>query len=572
MRFSRPKKNQDGVLSMNIRLRGADLLHEPLLNKGSAFSAEERKIFQLEGLMPGATVTMDVQVRRTLDQLSAASSDFQKYIILSNLQDRNEQLYYRLILDHLEEMMPIVYTPTVGEATQKFSRVFRRGRGIWITPAHRGRMREILKPISAQRDISLMVVTDGESILGIGDQGAGGMGISIGKLALYCAGAGIHPATTLPICLDVGTNNQALIEDEFYLGWPHARLTGDDYKSFIEEFVESVKAEFPGALVQWEDFRKDNALQILEEYRDALPSFNDDIQGTGAVALAGVLSALRVTGGALANQRFVIHGAGAAGIGISRQLRAAMQTAGMTDAQVSDAICVLDSRGLLIEGRDIRDAYKKELSWSAETASRFGFDIDGDLDLATVVTRYKPTVLIGTSGQAGAFTEAIVKQMASQVNRPVIMPFSNPSALTEARPASLYQWTEGRCLVATGSPFGEVDYDGKTYRIGQGNNVFIFPGVGMAAVVGGIARISDTMISAAASALANEVTNSELAQGLLYPATSRLREVSGEVAVAVTLQAIKEGACAPTTEEDVRAKLTEAEWHPNYVHYNPIEA
>ncbi len=397
------------------------------------------------------------------------------------------------------------------------------------------------------------------------------MGISIGKLALYCAGAGIHPATTLPICLDVGTNNQALIEDEFYLGWPHARLTGDDYQSFVDEFVESVKAEFPGALVQWEDFRKDNALQILEQYRDALPSFNDDIQGTGAVALAGVLSALRVTGGALSDQRFVIHGAGAAGIGITRQLRAAMQTAGMTDAPISDAVCVLDSRGLLVEGRDIRDAYKKELSWSAETAAKFGFDIDGDLDLATVVARYKPTVLIGTSGQAGAFTEAIVKQMASQVTRPVIMPFSNPSALTEARPASLYQWTEGRCLVATGSPFGEVEYDGKTYRIGQGNNVFIFPGVGMAAVVVGIARISDTMISAAASALANEVTNSELAQGLLYPATSRLREVSGEVAVAVTMQAMAEGACTRMTEEEVRTRLTEAEWHPNYVHYNPIE-
>jgi len=571
MRFSRPRKNQDGILSMNIRLRGADLLHEPLLNKGSAFSAEERKTFELEGLMPGATVSMDVQVRRTLDQLSAATSDFQKYIILSNLQDRNEQLYYRVLLDHLEEMMPIVYTPTVGEATQKFSRVFRRGRGIWITPAHRGRMREILKPISSEREVSLMVVTDGESILGIGDQGAGGMGISIGKLALYCAGAGIHPATTLPICLDVGTNNQALLEDEFYLGWPHARLTGDDYHSFVEEFVDAVKADFPGALVQWEDFRKDNALEILEKYRDALPSFNDDIQGTGATALACVLSARRIAGGSLADQRIVIHGAGAAGIGITRQLRAAMRTAGMTETQITSACCVLDSRGLLIEGRDIRDAYKKEMSWPTDTAKEFGLSIDGDLDLATVVALYKPTVLIGTSGQSGAFTEAIVKEMASHVSRPVIMPFSNPSSLTEARPASLYQWTEGRCLVATGSPFASVEYNGKTYRVGQGNNVFIFPGLGMAAVVGGIARVTDTMISAAASALAAEVTNAELAQGLLYPATSRLRTVSAEVAVAVTLQAIEEGACPKMSEDEVRAKLAEAEWHPSYVHYNPIE-
>lgn len=570
MRFLQPARDENGQLYIDVRLRGHELLHEPLLNKGSAFSAEERKTFGLEGYMPSASVSMDVQVRRVLEQLAASDNDFQKYITLSNLQDRNEHLYYRVLLDHLETMMPIVYTPTVGEATQKFSRIFRRGRGIWISPEHRGQMKNLLAAVSARRQIALMVVTDGESILGIGDQGAGGMGISIGKLALYCAGAGIHPATTLPVCLDVGTNNQALLEDEFYLGWPHARLTGDEYDEMIAEFVEAVRHTMPDALVQWEDFRKDNALKIMETYRNVVPSFNDDIQGTGAVALAGVLSALRVTGGSLADQRIVIHGAGAAGLGIARQLRAALRESGASEAAVQRACCVLDSRGLLIEGRDIRDEYKKELAWSAETAREFDLQIDGDLDLATVVSRYQPTVMIGSSGQPGAFTESIVRDMAAHVARPVILPFSNPSSLTEARPASLYQWTEGRCLVATGSPFPDVSFEDKTFRIGQGNNVFIFPGLGMAAVVAGIARISDAMIGAAAAALADQVRQQELDQGLLYPAVSRLRDVSAQVAHAVIRQAIDEGACPPMSEQAITSKLAEAAWEPSYVQYRPV--
>lgn len=570
MRFSRPTRNADGKLHLKVALRGYELMHEPLFNKGSGFSQREREQFGLEGLMPGASVSMDVQVRRALEQLSEASNDFQKYLQLSNLQDRNEHLYYRLLVDHIETMMPIVYTPTVGEATQRFSHVFRRGRGIWLTPAHRGRMKDLLKPLAERRDIGLLVVTDGESILGIGDQGAGGMAISIGKLSLYCAGAGIHPATTLPVCLDVGTNNQALLEDEFYLGWPHARLTGDDYKEMVNEFVEAVRETFPGALVQWEDFRKDNALQILETYRDVVPSFNDDIQGTGAVALAGVLSALRVTGQSLAAQRVVIHGAGAAGLGIARQLRAAMRNAGMTEPQVRRACCVLDSRGLLIEGRDIRDEYKRELAWSAETAAEFGLTLEGDLELDAVVRQYQPTVLIGSSGQAGAFTEAIVREMAAHTERPVILPFSNPSVLTEARPASLYQWTEGRCLVATGSPFPDVTHEDKTFKVGQGNNVFIFPGLGMAAIVASIARITDTMIAAAADALAAQVTDAELAQGLLYPSVTRLREVSVAVAQAVLQQAVNEGACEPMSAEAIQSRIAEAIWEPDYVEYEPV--
>ncbi|MEZ5740441.1 MAG: oxaloacetate-decarboxylating malate dehydrogenase [Burkholderiaceae bacterium] len=316
MKIARPYKNLQGQTQVDVPLRGYDLIHEPLLNKGSAFTHEERTVFGLHGLLPSATVTIALQAKRIYDQISAAGSDFDKYIVLSNLQDRNEHLYYRVLRQHLKELMPIVYTPTVGEATQRYSRAFRRGRGLWITPDHKGHIREILQRVADDREVSLLVVTDSESILGIGDQGAGGMAISIGKLSLYCAGAGIHPATTLPVCLDVGTNNQALLEDEFYLGYPHSRLTGDAYRQIVDEFVEAVRTVFKGALVQWEDFRKDNALEILETYRERLPSFRHDIQGTGAIALAGVLSALRVCGRPLSEQGVVIYGAGATGLGM----------------------------------------------------------------------------------------------------------------------------------------------------------------------------------------------------------------------------------------------------------------
>ena len=569
MKISKPYKGADGKTRVKVSLRGYDLIHEPLLNKGTGFTREERETFGLRGLLPSATSSMDLQVKRVYQLIQSAATNFQKYIALSNLQERNEHLYYRVLSEHLEEMMPLVYTPTVGEATQRYSRAFRRGRGVWITPDHRGNIRQLLKQIADQRDVSLLVVTDSESILGIGDQGAGGMAISIGKLSLYCVGAGIHPSATLPICLDVGTNNQALLEDEFYLGWPYARLTGSDYRDLVAEFVNAVKEVFPGAMVQWEDFRKDNALEILETYRDELPSFNDDIQGTGAVALAGVLSALRITGEPLEKQRVVIYGAGAAGLGIARQLRAAFQQSGLQGVDLQKACAVLDSRGLLVNGRAIRDAYKKELAWDADLAAEYGLAVGGDLGLESVVKHYKPTVLIGSSGQAGAFNETIVKEMAKHVERPIILPFSNPTNLAEARPSSLYKWTQGRCLLATGSPFDDVRYEGQTFRVGQGNNVFIFPGVGMATIIAQAKRISDTMISAAAAALADSVTEEELAQGLLFPAISRLREVSAAVTRSVITVAMEEEVCPRATEDLILDRLKEASWEPEYVEYVP---
>ncbi len=561
----RPEKDNDGQYRLKVDLSGYDLIHEPLLNKGSAFTEKERRELGLQGLIPNATMSMDQQARRIYKRISALQDDFQKYIALSNLQDRNEHLFYYLLLAHLEEYMPIVYTPTVGTATQKYSQVFRRGRGIWITPEHKGSIKDVLQQIKNVRDISLMVVTDGESILGIGDQGAGGMAISVGKLSLYCAGAGIHPAQTLPVCIDVGTNNQSLLDDEFYIGWPHSRITGDEYDELVAEFVTAVTEVFPEALIQWEDFRKNNALAILDKYRDAVPSFNDDIQGTGAVALAGVLSALRVSGDSLSDQRIVIYGAGAAGLGIARQLRAALAEAGLSGDALQGAIAVLDSRGLISDGQEIKDTYKKSLAWNQSLLAQYG--LSDDLSLKTVIEKYHPTILIGTSGQAGAFNEAIITEMASHVDRPIILPFSNPTDLAEAMPANLYKWTGGRCLVATGSPFNDVEFDGKKYRIGQGNNVFIFPGLGLAAITAKIQRVSDKMITAASRALADQVSEEELAEGLLFPSIDRLRDVSTEIAKSVIQVAMTAGDCGEMKPEDIDALLQQSLWNPDYVEY-----
>lgn len=551
----------------SIKLRGQNLLRNPLLNKGSAFTLAERKAFGLEGLIPHAVTTMDVQASRVYEQFSRIQDDFDLYIALSSLQDRNEQLFYRLLSDHLEEYMPIVYTPTVGLATQQYSHAFRRGRGLWITPDHKGQMRDMLKQIAETRAISLIVVTDGESILGIGDQGAGGMAISIGKLALYSAGAGIDPASTLPISLDFGTNNPQLQNDEYYLGWPHARLTGEAYDELVSEFVTAVKEVFPGVLLQWEDFRKDNALGLMETYRGKITSFNDDIQGTGAVALSGVMTALRVTGESLENLRIVIAGAGAAGIGISRQLRSAMLSTQSGSEKTKPVIAVADSRGLIIEHNLSPDSYKQEMSWSKQDLEQFGLDASATPNLHELVAAVKPHVLIGTSGQAGAFDEAMVKEMAKHVERPLIMPFSNPTSHSEALPKSLYQWTNGKCLVATGSPFDPVKFDGKEFHVGQGNNVFIFPGLGLAAIIGSISNITDEQISAAAIALSENVSAEELESGLLYPAVSRLQHVSEKVAEAVLLQAKEEGLTDIGSADAIRKAIDAARWTPLYSDY-----
>ena len=486
--------------TVEVEGRGSDLLRDPMLNKGTAFSPQERRMLGIEGLLPFKSTTQAQQAARIYEQLHAQPDDLQRYLLLSALQNRNTRLFYRLLRDHLEELMPIVYTPTVGLATQRFSRVFQSGSGLWVTPDMKGRMQDVLRGVLRGRTIRLLVVTDNESILGLGDQGAGGMAISVGKLALYTAAAGIDPDSALPVSLDFGTDNEALLADDQYLGWPAKRLRGAEYLALVDEFVAAVQTLMPEALVQWEDFRKDNALAILDRFANRLPSFNDDIQGTGAVVVAGLNSALRIKRERLADQRIVIFGAGAAGLGVARQIRAqlAEDAAGdrrattVADDQRAAVVAVLDRSGLLVDDGGIRDAYKRELAWPAAIAAQQGFGPAMPRQLFDVVARYKPTMLIGVSGVAGAFDERLVREMAKHVERPVIFPSSNPSSNCEANPADLYAWTDGACLVAAGSPFPDVEHRGKRYRIGQGNNVFVFPGLGLGALAVRAQRVTTT--------------------------------------------------------------------------------
>ena len=559
---ARPLQAPQGDSALQITRRGAELYRDPLLNKGSAFNPQERAQLGLDGLLPSRVNSMAQQVRRVHMTLDRLRDPFDKYLELAGLQDRNEQLFYRVLCDQLESLLPVIYTPTVGRATREFSHVFRRARGVWITPDHRGRIADVLRAAAAGRPVKLIVATDNESILGIGDQGAGGMAIAIGKLALYCAAGCIHPAYTLPVSLDVGTDSASLLEDELYLGWPARRLRGEAYDALIEEFVAAVSNVFPGALLQWEDFRKDNASHLLDRYRDRLPSFNDDIQGTGAVCLAGVLAALTSTGGELAEQRAVVLGAGAAGLGITRQLAGAIRAAG------GDAypVAALDSRGLLV-GDGFRDDYKTELAWPAELAAERGLGSEAGADLATVVEKFRPTILVGVSGQSGAFNERVVRAMAANTPRPIIMPLSNPTDYAEARPEEILRWTDGAALVATGSPFADVVLDGRRYVIGQGNNVFIFPGLGLGALLSEARRVSDGMIQAAARTLAEVVRQESMGENRLYPRVSRLRHGTRQVAAAVMRVASEEALCPALSEDEVQARLEAAHWEPEYPPY-----
>ena len=543
--------------------RGYDVLRNPLLNKGSAFTPAERESLGLLGIMPPQYNDMAMQAQRTYANVQRQATPIDKYVALAALQDRNEHLFYRLVCDHIEEFMPIIYTPTVGQATRDFSHVFQRARGVWITPTMYGRVARALRNAADGRRIRLIVATDNESILGIGDQGAGGIGISIGKLSLYTAAAGIHPAETLPISLDVGTDNQALLDDPLYLGVRHARLRGPEYDALVDEFVHAVKAEFPGAVLQWEDFRKENALTIMNKYRKVLPSFNDDIQGTGAVALAGLLGAGRVSGRSLGDERIVVFGAGAGGLGIARQIRAGFAQRGFDDASIRARIAVLDSRGLIVSDNEIRDDYKRELAWSPAQASNMGLGNAAQRGLGDVVAQFKPTVLIGASGQAHSFSEEVIKRVAAQVERPVIFPMSNPNDNSEARPEDIVRWTQGRAIVATGSPFPPVEYGGQTRRIGQANNAFIFPGLGLGTLLAEAREVTDGMISAAAATLAECLTDAEIAEGLLFPSVRRLRDVARRVAAAVITQAMLDGV-ATKSIDDPAALVNANMWEPHY--------
>ncbi len=558
---SRFSKNADGSYVARVTKRGRDIVRDPLINKGSAFTPRERAALRLEGLLPPGVTDIDQQKLRIIDALTRLEHPLSQYVELSDLQDRNETLFYRYVVDNLEASMPIIYTPTVGEASLNYSYLFRRGRGRWITPEHRGRIAEVLGQIKA--DLRLIVVTDNERILGLGDQGAGGMAIPIGKLALYTAAAGIHPTQTLPVSLDVGTDNQTLLDDPMYLGWRNNRLRGQLYDELVDEFVEAVRECFPNAILQWEDFKKGNAFDLLYRYQDALPSFNDDIQGTAGVALAGVLAACRATGVALKDQRIAILGAGAAGVGIGHQLRDAFRREGVEGEALTEALAILDSGGLLMEGRSISDEYKREFAWPTELCEKHGWSADNPPALERVVEGIKPTMLIGTTGQPGAFTKPIIRKMAKAVDRPAIFPFSNPTSKSEAVPEDLLEWTEGRALVATGSPFDPVMVGDREVKISQGNNVYVFPGVGLGALAIGARRVTDGMFTAAAQALAEQVTAADLASGALYPPIGALREVTVTIAAAVADAAIAEGV-ADEPDGDIEDFIADWVWDPQY--------
>jgi malate dehydrogenase (oxaloacetate-decarboxylating) len=563
--MTRPKfvQAEDGTLSVETTKRGHEVLDDPLLNKGTGFTAEERRVLEMEGLLPNALFGIEQQVERAYGNIARKDDPLEKYIGMIALQDRNEALFFRVLLEHIESLMPIVYTPTVGDACTSFSQIFRRGRGVFLSPSDTGRIDEVLGNAD-NGEIRLIVVTDGERILGLGDQGVGGMGIPIGKLALYTVAAGIHPRHCLPICLDVGTDNQGLRDDPLYVGLRESRLRGAPYAAFVEEFIHAVKRRFPRALLQWEDFKKTNALNLLERYRQTLASFNDDIQGTAAVGLAAVLAAGRITATPIEKQRIVILGAGAAGVGIAHQVRDAVKRAGLTGDALIQSVAVLDSGGLLVASRDISDAYKLAFSWPVELAKANGLDPGGSLQLLDVVHALKPTVLIGTSGQPGAFTEEVVRAMADGCERPAIFPFSNPTSKCEATPSDIIEWTSGRAFVATGSPFDPVEFDGRSVRIGQGNNVYVFPGVGLGCLVAEVTEVTDSMFTIAAAAVANAVGERELEAGTLFPPLTELRSITHGIASAVVREANRLGVGKSIPDDEVEQSVAAMMWYPDY--------
>jgi malic enzyme len=560
-----------GPKVIRTRKRGIWLLKNPATNKGPAFSQGERTQFGLHGLLPPTTQTIDQQVELELEHIRAKANDLEKYIGLASLLYRNEVLYYRVLVENLQELMPIAYTPTVGEACQRYSHIARDMRGIWITPDDIDRIPQRLRNFPYQ-DIRLIVVTDNERILGLGDQGAGGMGIPVGKLALYVAGAGIHPSKVMPVSLDVGTNNAALLDDPLYVGHRERRITGEAYDDFIEAFVEGVSEVFPHAVVQWEDFHKRNAFRILEKYRRRIPSFNDDIQGTAAVAVGGILAGLRITKQALGEQRVLFMGAGEACSGIAHLLEAAMREEGTPPERIRASRFLFDSKGLLREGREIEDPHKRPLAASRETLAGYGLDAIESPTPEDVVRLVKPTILIGATAAPGTFGRTLIEELAQHVERPIVMPLSNPTSKAECSPQEAITWSGGRALVATGSPFADVVHDGRRHVIGQANNVFVFPGVGMGAVLSEIREVDEAIFLVAARTLADCVSGDRLDQRALYPDQSELRAVSTRIAAAVVRHASEHNLGRHFSDEDVERAVEAGTWYPEYVPIVPADS
>jgi malate dehydrogenase (oxaloacetate-decarboxylating) len=547
--------------------RGMDLLNRQGLNKGTAFTNEERSKLGLHGLLPPQVEILEEQVVRAYEAYKRKDDDLERHIYLRALQDTNEVLFYRLLLEHIEEMTPIVYTPVVALACEQFSHIYRRPRGLFISYPLRASLPELLRN-RPNREVDVIVVTDGERILGIGDQGAGGLGIPIGKLSLYTLIGGIRPERTLPVVLDVGTNNKDRLNDPEYLGWRHERITGQAYFDFVDQFVQAVKQELPETCLQWEDFATPHARPILERYRDELLTFNDDIQGTSSVALGAILAAVKVTGESLKDQQIVMLGAGSAGIGVADGLRAAMREEGVSEQEARSHFWVIDSNGLLHSGRKDLSPERSVYAQPKDRVSGWPRTSNGQIGLADVIRKINATILIGLSTVGGAFSESIVREMARKVQRPIILPLSNPTSKSEAKPDDLIQWTEGRALVATGSPFPSVHYAGKTIPIAQCNNVFIFPAMGLAVVASRARRVTDAMMLAAARALAaNSPALKDPSASLLPPLTD-IRRVAAEIATAVSMEAQKEGVAPKLAEGELRRKVAATQWvptHPSFV-------
>lgn len=533
-----------------------DVLHDPSLNKGTAFSEAERDALGLQGLLPPRVCEQNEQVTRVLGNYHKQPTDLEKYINLIALQGRNETLFYRVLLDNIEEMMPIVYTPTVGRACQEYGHIFRRSRGLFLSRRHRGHIADVLRNWPRE-DIRIIVVTDGERILGLGDLGANGMGIPVGKLSLYTACAGVDPKQALPITLDTGTDNEALRGDPLYIGDQMERLRGEEYDEFVEEFVQAVQSVFPDALIQFEDFATQNAIRLLGKYRDRARCFNDDIQGTAAVTLAGLYPCCKLTGIDLRAQRILFYGAGAAATGIADLIVGAMASEGLSELEARRRCWFVDSKGLVVAGRTDLAEHKRPYAHEHEPST----------DLLETVRSIQPTAIIGVSGQAGAFTGAVLREMAALNPRPVIFALSNPTANAEATAEDAYRETEGRAIFASGSPFDPVTIGGQTHVPGQGNNAYIFPGVGLGVVTSGATRVIDDMFFAAARSLAAEVSEGELANGCLYPPLSRIREVSLRIAVAVAEVAYENGLAAPPKPDDLARHIQSRMFEPEYRNY-----
>ncbi|MFV0574304.1 MAG: NAD-dependent malic enzyme [Vibrio sp.] len=548
-----------------ISYAGPILMSTPLLNKGSGFTFEERKDFNLEGLLPEATETIQEQVERAYLQYKAFEGDMEKHIYLRNIQDTNETLFYRLLQNHITEMMPIIYTPTVGAACENFSNIYRRGRGVFISYPNRDRIDDLLNNATNQ-NVKVIVVTDGERILGLGDQGIGGMGIPIGKLSLYTACGGISPAYTLPIVLDVGTNNPQRLADPMYMGWRHARITGSEYDNFVDEFMQAIKRRWPDALIQFEDFAQKNAMPLLQRYKNKTCCFNDDIQGTAAVTVGSLIAACHAADSKLSEQRITFVGAGSAGCGIAEAIIAQMVAEGLSDEQARSQVYMVDRWGLLQQGMKNLLDFQNKLVQKNKNVENWQGDEQG-YSLIDVIRNAKPTVLIGVSGVPGLFSQEVVETMAENCERPIIFPLSNPTSRVEGTPHDIMHWTKGRALIATGSPFAPVTYEGKKYPIAQCNNSYIFPGIGLGVLAISASRVTDEMLMESSRALAKCSPLAIEGKGALLPPLEEIHSVSKKIAFAVAKKAIDQGVALSITDEAIEVAIDNWFWQPEYRRY-----